>query len=147
MLSAMTAARKSCAREKDARCAFRKEWRAEKIMIDNVVRTVKAGWAQERRRCTDKGEGRFEVGTFSLAEGQTSPVRNHYTVSSTAKNSFVGVKNFQKNLTLAIFSRQQLWLLLLASIALGFPAVHEKMRETRTPYSKTKIKTKRKETK
>ena len=43
MLSAMTAARKSCAREKDARCAFRKEWRAEKIKIENVVRTVKAG--------------------------------------------------------------------------------------------------------
>ena len=105
MLSAMTAARKSCAREKDARCAFRKEWRAEKIRIDNVVRTVKAGWAQERRRCTDKGEGGFEVGTFSLAEGQTSPVGNHYTVSSTAKNSFVGVKNFQTNLMLAIFSK------------------------------------------
>ena len=34
-------------------------------------------------------------------------------------------------------------MLLLASIALGFPAVHEKMRETRTPYSKTKIKTKK----
>ena len=94
MLSAMTAARKSCAREKDARSAFRKEWRAEKIKIENVVRTVKAGWALERRRCTDKGDGRFEVGTFSLVEGQTSPVRNHYTVSSTAKNSFVGVKNF-----------------------------------------------------
>ena len=97
MLSAMTAAivkSESCAREKDARSAFRKEWRAEKIKIENVVRTVKAGWALERRRCTDKGEGRFEVRTFSLVEGQTSPVRNHYTVSSTAKNSFVGVKNF-----------------------------------------------------
>jgi uncharacterized protein (DUF1778 family) len=35
-------------------------------------------------------------------------------------------------------------LLLLASIALGFPAEHEKMRETRTPYSKNKIKTKKK---
>ena len=97
MLSAMTAAivkSESCAREKDARSAFRKEWRAEKIKIENVVRTVKAGWALDRRRCTDKGEGRFEVGTFSLVEGQTSPVRNHYMVSSTAKNSFVGVKNF-----------------------------------------------------
>jgi hypothetical protein len=33
-------------------------------------------------------------------------------------------------------------LLLLASIALGFPAEHEKMRETRTPYSKSKLKQK-----
>ena len=32
--------------------------------------------------------------------------------------------------------------MLLASIALGFPAVHEKMRETRTPYSKPKLKQK-----
>ena len=48
MLSAMTAAivkSESCAREKDAQSAFRKEWRAEKIKIENVVRTVKAGWA------------------------------------------------------------------------------------------------------
>jgi hypothetical protein len=38
-------------------------------------------------------------------------------------------------------------LLLLASIALGFPAEHEKMRETRTPYKKPKLKQKRKEKK
>ena len=34
-------------------------------------------------------------------------------------------------------------MLLLASIALGFPAVHKKMRETRTPDSKNKIKNKK----
>jgi hypothetical protein len=45
------------------------------------------------------------------------------------------------------FLRQQPWLLLLASIALGFPAEHEKMRETRTPYKKPKLKQKRKEKK
>ena len=144
MLSAMTAARKSCAREKDARCAFRKEWRAEKIRIDNVVRTVKAGWAQERRRCTDKGEGRFEVGTFSLAEGQTSPVGNHYTVSSTDKNSFVGVKNFQRNLTLAIFSKATTLVVAISKHSARLSCRAQKMRETRTPYSKTKIKTKKK---
>lgn len=54
MLSAMTAAQKSCAVEKDVQGTFRKERRAEKTRTDNVVRTVKAGWAQERSRYTDK---------------------------------------------------------------------------------------------
>ena len=65
MLSAMTVAQNAVPRRK-MRTTHSERIGKRRDKSEDVVRAVKAGWALERGRYSDKGKGRFEARTFSL---------------------------------------------------------------------------------